>query len=612
MRGARSPAGLTRAAWRLFAAVDRDNLKKTLFYLRTYGVRSCLEKVRERLLSLRAVDAEGVRYRDAYGAWIAANEPGPSALAAQRAHVRAAQPIISIVVPVYNTPERFLKELVASVRAQTYPAWQLCIADGGSTQPHVQRLLRQFCDDPRILATHLAANQGIAGNTNAALSLASGDFVALLDHDDLLPPFALFEMAEAIENHPEADFLYSDEDKVREDGGRFDPHFKPDWAPDTLRSHNYICHLAVFRRDLLTELGGLHEGLDGSQDHDLFLRAGLRAREIVHIPKVLYHWRAHRGSVALHRDDKSYATDATIRVLRADARAAGVDAEVGDGLIAGTYRVAYGIANSPRVGIVINADCTATQLRRCVTSLRERTAYRNLQLAIAVTDETPADTGALVDELSVQPDIATTRVDNQNFGAIANAAISTVDAEHILLLNARAQITSPEWVNALLEHSQRRHVGATGAKVHHPDGTIYDAGVAFTPDGSILRPHAGSPDHAFGYLAWLMVVRNVSAVTGACMMISREALGEVGGFDEFLSREHAVFNLCLELRQRDRLIVWTPYAEICLHDEPRDYAGADADATALFESRWRETLTAGDPYLNPNLTPVGRDLAIRL
>ena len=335
----------------------------------------------------------------AYARWIWLNEPLAGELVAQSRTKFSYQPTISIIVPTLNTPAEYLSAMLDSVWAQSYPHWELCIADGGSTEPHLAAILHAASSDLRIKVSFLGANRGIAGNTNAALALAGGEFIALLDHDDTLAPFALFEIAKALNDQPDVDVLYSDEDKIDSAGRiRSFPHFKPDWSPDALRSHNYICHLLVLRRALVGELGGLREGFDGAQDHDLALRATEKARRIVHIPSVLYHWRAHAASTAQGRDAKDYAAAAGARAVAEHLSRIGRPGEVHPAGVPGTYSIRYELSYRPLVSIIIPNQDQPEMLRRCVVSI-DQSAYDRIELVIVENNSSEPATHQLYAEL---------------------------------------------------------------------------------------------------------------------------------------------------------------------------------------------------------------------
>ncbi|HZO97836.1 MAG TPA: glycosyltransferase [Gaiellaceae bacterium] len=455
------------------------------------------------------------------------------------------RPLVSVVMPVYETPAGLLRDAVRSLRSQTYGRWQLCIADDGSRSRQLRlELVRLRIRHPfRVRAVRLRENRGIATACNAALAQARGDFVAFLDHDDLLEPDGLEQVVKRLNERPEADFLYSDEDKLSPGGVRTEPAFKPDWSPDTLLSMNYVNHLSVVRRDLLERLGGLRTGFDGSQDYDLVLRVAETTDRIEHVPCVLYRWRVRHGSAAGETFAKPYAFEAAKRALREAVERRGIDATVEDGRFAGSYRVRYALRGRPAVAVAgPGAD------RLCAA-----TGYEG---AFATPDP------------------------------LAGEA-----AEHVLLLAAACAPAAPGWLEALLEHAQREEIGAVGARLVSPEGRIVHDGVTVGLGSDCRMAPAGH-----GYLGLGEVVRNVSAVAG-CVLTRASLLRELGGLDGRMHPVLAQVDYCLRLRERGYRIVYTPFAELVTSADLQP--ASDDDTTAPFYERWRGTR---DPYYNPNLS----------
>jgi GT2 family glycosyltransferase len=496
----------------------------------------------------------------------------------------------------------------------------LCVADGGSTEPHVAEILNDYAaGDPRIKVELLGRNEGIAGNSNAAIALATGDYVALLDHDDTLAPFALYEVVRAVNQHPDADFLYSDEDKLSQDGTvRYEPHFKPDWAPDQLRSHNYICHLSVFRRDLMRELGGFRTGFDGSQDYDLILRATEKARQVVHIPKVLYHWRTHSSSTAFDPKAKLYAYEAAQKAITEHLNRRGTPGEVEFGLTYGIYSIRYELPARPKVSIVIPNRDQADLLRQCVASI-DGSSYTNFELVILENGSREAKTHAYYDELRRRANVRIVTWDRPfNYSAANNFAARHATGEVLVFLNNDIEVKAPDWLERLLGHALRPEVGAAGAKLYYPDGTIQHAGVVVGLGGVAGHMHHHFPGEHFGYVGRLIVCQNFSAVTAACLMVRREVFEAVGGFDEAFVLTFNDVDFCLRLRQQGWLVVWTPEAQL-YHWESKT-RGPDTHGEALerfkreealFKERWGDFLAGGDPYYSPHLTLVESDCSIK-
>lgn len=554
-----------------------------------------------------------------YRRWIAKFEPSAADLARQRTHRFARTPKISVVVPVYNPPAEFLEAMIASVREQTYPNWELCLADGASTASHVRPILEKAAAaDSRIKVVFLEANGGIVGNSNAAVELATGDFVALLDHDDTLAPFALFQVVYAANAHPDADFLYSDEDKLDTRGDRVEPNFKPDWSPETLRSRNYICHLTVLERGLLSRVGGFRPGFDGSQDYDLVLRATEQARQIVHIPQVLYHWRMHAQSTAFAKGSKNYAYDAGKRAVADHLRRTGVDASVHDGPILGTYQVIHHLRAQPLVSVIIPNKDQPEMLARCVDSLA-RSSYANYEVLIVENGSTRPETHAYYAELRKQPHARVLEWTKPfNYAAVNNFAASHARGELLLFLNNDTEAINPDWLEAMVKLAVQPGVGAVGAKLYYADDTIQHAGIVVGMGGVAGHSHLFYPRHAGGYMQRLRITQNVAAVTAACLLMPRAVFGQVGGFDEGFVLAFNDVDLCLAVLKAGHRVVWTPDAELYhLESKTRGYEDtAEKQARFkreydLFHLKWGAFLKAGDPYYSKHFRLDRPDFALK-
>jgi glycosyltransferase involved in cell wall biosynthesis len=599
-------------------------LRKTLQTAKHHGLRGVTSRIwsriRLRLARLAnlptACDMDptlcsfDVVWQQAYERWIAFREPDAAALETQRQTKLSQGPLISIVVPVHRTPLSFLIAMIESVRAQTYSNWQLCLADSGG-DPIVSSILNSYCcRDDRIVVKHLAENHGIAGNTNAALEMATGEFVAFLDHDDALAPIALFEVARAIGINPEADLLYSDEDKIDQQGlRRFDVFFKPAWSPETLRSYNYVCHLAVYRHDLLRGLGGVRAGFDGSQDHDLVLRASEQCRQIIHIPQVLYHWREHGESTARHTGLKPEAAIAGKRAVAEHLKRLGIAGEVTDEPRGLAYQVKYTLTRRPLISVLIPNKDSRSILETCLRSL-EQSTYRNVEILILENNSTDKATFEYYRQLASKPHVRVlTWKEGFNYGAINNWGAAQAQGEVLLLLNNDTEAINPDWMERMLEHAIRDEVGGVGAKLFFPDGTIQHAGVVVGMGGVAGHLYRGFPGDHQGNRYRLLVAQNVSAVTAACFMQRKEVFDAVGGFDERFGVAFNDVDLCLKIRQQEKLLVWTPFAQMW-HHESKTRGAEDTPAkqvrfareVQLFHEKWDDFLAAGDPYFNPNLS----------
>jgi glycosyltransferase involved in cell wall biosynthesis len=531
------------------------------------------------------------------------------------------RPKISIITPVYNTDGKWLRLAIESVVSQIYDNWELCIADGGSTKEHVKAVLYEYAKkDSRIKVKFLDRNKGIAGNSNEALSLATGDFIAFLDHDDVLAPFALFEVVRAINENQDVDFIYSDEDKISNNSKkRFGPHFKPDWAPDTFRSHNYICHFTVIRKRIIDEIEGFREGFDGSQDYDLFLRAVEKTQKIVHIPKVLYHWRSHELSVASDPKAKMYAYDSAKRALTEHLQRIGCDGDVEDGFFLGTYRIRYRIENLPFVTIIIPTRDKVDVLRKCIESIIDKSTYSNYKILIVDNQSIEEETFNYYERLKDNPKIEMVKYDNVfNYSAINNYAVSYASSEYLIFLNNDTEVITPDWIECMLEFAQRKDMGVVGCLLFFPDDAVQHAGVIVGLGGVAGHPFHRFSKDSLGYMGRIRIIQNLSAVTAACLMTKKSIFEEVGGLDENYSHAFNDIDLCLKIRERGYFITYTPYAELYHHeslsrgyeDNIRKYMRF-AREIKYFEKKWKGFLEKGDPYYNPNLTLNKGDFSVK-
>jgi GT2 family glycosyltransferase len=545
---------------------------------------------------------EAAPKRISYHEWRQTRLPSPARLLEMREESRqfASSPLISIVMPVYNTPPLVLEEAIESVRSQAYEKWELIAVDDASTEPHVRPLLaRLSAKDPRIIVRSLEANSGIAMASNAALAVAQGEFVAFLDHDDSLEPDALFEMARRIIDHPDADFIYSDEDKVDESGYFQQPFFKSDWDPDALLSCNYLCHFTAIRRSLVAEIGGFRADFDGAQDYDLFLRATERARRILHIPQVLYHWRISAQSTA-HRAAKKPAAITNGEKAVGDAiRRRGLDATVEPGLSGARYRVRYRIQAAKKISILIPTRDRIDLLSRCIETLEANTDWPAYE--IIILDNDSADPAA-VRYLSQTKHRVVKFEGPFNFAAICNLGVRESDGEWVLFLNNDTEFTDPGWLTAMAEHVQRPEVGAVGAMLLFPSGLVQHGGVVLTERDVAAHTYLNFPPDSMENGGQLQMIRAYSAVTGACMLVRRAVFQEIGGFDEKdLAVSYNDVDFCLRLRGRGYSIIYTPHARLLHHESAsRGYKRGNPNEARLIRERWA-AMVARDPFNNPNL-----------
>jgi GT2 family glycosyltransferase len=521
------------------------------------------------------------------------------------------RPFISILVPVYNTEEKWLRACIDSVRAQAYPDWELCLADDASPQPHVRQVLEEYAArDSRIRLCFRGENGHISRSSNSALAMARGDFVALLDHDDALPPHALLEVARVLVARPDVGIVYSDEDKVDEAGVRFDPYFKPAWNPDLFLSQNYISHFGVYRTALVRQVGGFRTGYEGSQDYDLALRCveHLTDAQIVHIPKPLYHWRAIAGSTALALGEKSYAVDAGQRALADHFQRKGIAAAVSPA--PGGYRVRRPLpASLPTVELVIPTRDRADLLRICVDSILEKTSYAAYSIIIVDNGSVEPETLEYFARVSKDSRVRVIRDDSPfNYSKLNNGAVRESAADIVGLVNNDIEAISSDWLDEMVSQVVRPEVGAVGAMLYYPDDTIQHAGVFLGMHGVAGHVYSGAERGHNGQMGRARLVQNLTAVTAACLLIRREVWDVVGGLDEALTVAFNDIDLCLRVIRAGYINVWTPFAELYHHESASRGNENTPEKKARFmgeiatmDERWSSWYVA-DPAHNPNLS----------
>jgi GT2 family glycosyltransferase len=534
------------------------------------------------------------------------------------------RPLISILMPVYNPVPDDLRRAILSVESQIYTDWELCIADDASTDERVREILNAAAArDSRTKVIYRKRNGHISEATNSAFSIARGDYIGLLDHDDALRENALAEIALALDANPAAEIIYSDEDKISETGKRYEPHFKPDFSPDLFLSGNYLNHLIVHRSDNIRKVGGWRSAFDGAQDYDLNLRIieTIDRRNIVHIRKILYHWRAALHSMARDPNDKSYARAAALRALQDHLVRSGTEGQVEE--VAGLpyFRVRRQVPQpAPLVSIIVPTRDMVSVLRTCIGSVLEKTTYRNYEILIVDNDSCEKETFAYLDEISADPRIRVVKYPGPfNYSAMNNSAMREVRGSLVCLLNNDTEVIEPGWLDEMVSQAVRPEIGCVGAKLIYADETIQHAGVVIHPSGTAVHAHSRSPREAHGYFGRLYVCQNYSAVTAACLVMRTDLFHEVGGFDE----EHlaVAFNdvdLCLKVREAGYLNLYTPFAVLYHHESlsrgydvtPEKRERALKEVSALHR-RWRGKLQH-DPYYSPHFTADLGDFSIRV
>lgn len=538
--------------------MELRDIKKAWRSLQNEGLAKTAKKAWRKL---KYGSGEGGRY----AAFIKKYEPTRHELALQAKTCLLKMPRISFLCPAYNTNPAFAKAMAESVLAQTYPNWELVIADASEDERASSVLKELSASDGRIQYLRLPKNLGIALNTAEAAKAAHGEIFAFLDHDDMLAPFAAYELAKAVNDFPEADFFYSDEDKV-DNLGRFDPHFKPEWSPDTLKSYNYITHLMAMKKELYETCGGMREGFDGSQDHDLALRATEQAKQIVHIPKVLYHWRAHKGSVAGNGAAKSYANGAGLKAVEDAAKRENRKAYAEQGMFQNSYRVRYPFEKPPKISVIIPNRDAVDLLRDCVESVLDTKGGFEVELLVVENGSEKRETFDYYEELEQTGKARILHYKGDfNYSAANNLGARHAAGDVLLFLNNDVQAMEEGWLTAMAEHALRPSVGAVGAKLLFEDGTIQHAGVVVGLNGWADHVCAGLPEDGGGHFAashLVNTVRNVSAVTGACMMVERPKYDVAGGFDERFRLCGSDVAFCLRLLSLGFVNVYTPFAKL--------------------------------------------------
>lgn len=531
----------------------------------------------------------------------------------------------SILVPLYNTPERFLREMIESVMTQTYGKWELCLADGSDdAHDFVGRICQEYRQkDSRIKYQKLAKNEGISGNTNECYKMATGNYIALFDHDDLLHPCVLFAYMQAI-CEKDADYIYCDEATFKGNSinHMITLHFKPDFAPDNLLANNYICHFSVFSRELLESGELFRSQFDGSQDHDMILRLTAKAKHIVHVPRILYYWRSHKGSVASSIDAKTYAIDAAKGAVADHLTKLGYrNFEIeSTRAFATIFRIKYELTNRPLVSIIIPNKDHVDDLSRCVESIINLSTYDNYEIVIVENNSETAEIRTYYEEISRHPRVQVVEYKGDfNYSKINNFGVQYAKGEYLLLLNNDTEVITPDWMEELLMYAMRKDVGVVGAKLYYPDKTIQHAGIVIGLGAhrTAGHTHYRIPEANVGYMGRLCYAQDVTAVTGACMMVSKALYEELGGLDESFTVALNDVDFCLRVREKGFLNIFTPFAEL-YHYESKSRGSDKKDERALryqqesdrFRVKWADALAKGDPYYNPNFSLDHSDFTV--
>ena len=595
----------------LMKKVSPYNIKKGILYLRHYGPKGFWIKLTERF------QKSEIDYKE----WLEKNMPARQELDRQEKHKFKYAPKISILVPVYNTPETFLRQMIESVQKQTYGNWELCIANANPANEQVKVILKEYtANDARVKVTDVPENEGIAQNTNKALEIADGTFIGLLDHDDVLAENALYEVVKELNKAVDTDVIYTDEDKVSTAMDEyFSPNFKPDFNLDMLRSNNYFCHFFVAKKELIETVGGFRGEYNGAQDYDLFLRCIEKAERIAHIPKILYHWRVHQESTADNPLSKMYAYDAGQKAIEQHLKRCGVTAEVSKTENLGFYRVKYQQEGSPLVSILIPNKDQKDTLDQCLKSIEARTDYENYEIIIIENNSTEQETFEYYKQIK-NPKIRVIEwKDEFNYSAINNFGVRHAKGEYLLFLNNDIEVINSDWLGEMLSNCQREEVGAVGAKLYYPDNTVQHAGVIVGIGGVAGSVFVGLKRGYTGYMHRASIQQNLSAVTAACMMVKKSVFEEVGGFEEELKVAFNDIDFCLKIRDKGHLIVYDPYVELYHYESKTRGAEDTTEKIRRFQSEieymrshWSSILKNGDPAYNPNLSLKKWDYSLRV
>ncbi len=595
---------------------------KSLKILFKYGPK----EFKYRLLNYQQFEIHISDINEQYQIWLKKNWPTPKILKKQTKKQKKFKyhPKISIITPVYNPDKQWLESCINSVINQTYDNWELCLADDNSTKPHVKEILEYFSKkDPRIKVVYRPKNGHISKASNSALKIATGEFVALLDHDDDLAPHALFKIVETLNQNSKLDLIYSDEDRVEIDGQHVNPFFKPDWSPDMLMSLNYICHLSVIRKKIIDQIKGFRTGYEGSQDYDLFLRITEQTKNIYHIPDILYSWRKIPGSTAAVYSVKNYCNQASIKSLTDALDRRNIAGKAENGLVEGTFRTKYQVISNPLVSIIIPTKDKVDYLKRCLDSIFKKTTYQNYELIIIDTNSVEKETYDYYQKIKSNKKITfLTWKKEFNYSAVNNFGAKKAKGDYFLLLNNDTEIITPDWIESMLEHAQRPQTGAVGVKLLYPNNRIQHAGVLIGIGGVANHAMLDYPDslvQSFPVANSKDIVRNFSAVTAACLMISKTKFFEVNGLNEKFRIAFNDVDFCLNLSQKGYFNVYTPYAKLYHHEsisvgKPTDGSRNLIELNQEMErviNKWAEIIKK-DPFYNKNLSLKNESFEINI
>ena len=598
-------------AGRLKKAIGRGKLAENKEILKKRGITGLLDHVKDNYFT----DEEQ------YQRWLKKKRPSAWELHRQSKRTFDYEPLISIVIPLYNTPQEYLRKLLQSITAQSYGKFELCLADGSTKKGPAAFVKKFYGNDPRIRLKHLKLNAGISENTNEAIRMATGEFLMFADHDDFLEPDALYEMVRALNENRELDLIYTDEDLCDVKGECFfAPRMKPDFNPDFLRSINYICHLVLVRKSLAEEVGLLRKQCDGAQDYDFLLRCIEKTDRVYHIPKVLYHWRVSETSTAGNQDSKTYAIDAGKLALTEHYARLGYEAEVEYTGIFIMYRMRLKLKSQPLVTILIPNKDQVETLANCLSSIYEKTDYPYFEILVVENNSEKEETFAYYEKMKQEHENfhVVTYQGGFNYSAINNFGVRHAKGEYLLFLNNDTEVISPFWIREMLGFCQREDTAAVGAKLFYPDGLVQHCGVVVGIANYAGHVQNFKTRRDNGYFGRLRAVQDISAVTAACMLVKRSVFEEIGGFDESFEVAFNDVDLCLRIRETGKLIVQDPNVELYHYEsKSRGYENTPEKLARFkgevirFRKRWKAFLEKGDPYYSPNLTLMNGECTLR-
>ncbi|MEA2048174.1 MAG: glycosyltransferase family 2 protein [Campylobacterota bacterium] len=592
-------------------------IKKSYMRYQENGMKEVRSQLNREYYSLVPHASNNKKTKASYKKWIKKNEQNKF-----KVKVLSFNPLISIITPTYNTDKMYLTQMIESVLAQKYANWELCIADDASTSLETLAVLKKYeLYDSRIKIIYREKNGHISEASNSAMSLAIGEYVVFLGHDDLLSKNALYSMVKRLNKKPYLKLIYSDEDKIDKDNNRYDPHFKSGWNPDMFFSQNYIAHLTLIKKYIVDQVGGFRVGYEGSQDYDLFLRCYqiIDDSEIGHIEQILYHWRAIQGSTALSANEKRYTTSAGVRALQDYFKHMNKKVTVGRGKLENTYKVKYHLEKEPPlVSIIIPTRDRYQLLSKCIDSIFEKTTYKNYEILILDNESSDVD---ILEYFEVLKQYKNIRIISYpypfNFSAINNFGVSLAKGEVVTLLNNDIEVISRHWLTEMVQHALRLEIGAVGAMLYYRDNTIQHGGVVIGLGGVAGHSHKYFPKNASGYFSRLKVIQNYAAVTGACLVVRKSLYEEVGGLNEKnLTIAFNDVDFCLKLQEKGYRNLWTPYAELYHHEsksrgeeDTKEKQKRFGDEIKYMKNHWK-TDSRQDKYYNRHLTRAFEDFRL--